>query len=108
LPATPQQAGPRVPGLMDATIDLTDSPPPGLASPPPAPPSPASPYTGPLSAIQCPICLDSLAAVRRRGNSSLSPPGPARPRPSSCPRRPHSQHCSRSPPPYSAALACGP
>lgn len=72
LPATPQQAGPRVPGLMDATIDLTDSPPPRLASPPPAPPSPASPYTGPLSAIQCPICLDSLAAVRRRGRTILS------------------------------------
>jgi len=65
LPSTPQPTRATVAPHMEETIDLTDSPVAGpslLASPPPTT----------LISLSCPICLDSLAAVTKRGGRVLS------------------------------------
>jgi len=52
-------------GIVDTTIDLTDSP------PPPTPALDQSPATehpaGVLAALHCPVCLDTLSAARAKG-----------------------------------------
>jgi len=52
-------------GIVDTTIDLTDSP------PPPTPALDQSPVAehpaGILAALRCPVCLDTLSAARAKG-----------------------------------------
>ena len=53
---------------LNSTIDLTESPTPQ----PESPASPISPCTGPLASLLCPVCLDSLAMVKKKGRRILS------------------------------------
>jgi len=52
-------------GIVDTTIDLTDSPTPLAPALDQSPP--AQPPAGVLDTLRCPVCLDTLAAARAKG-----------------------------------------
>jgi len=65
---------------VDTTIDLTDSPPRVRDLPEPSSPQQEEPMVepmeesmeGPMASLFCPVCLDSYAGVRKKGNQVLS------------------------------------